>query len=175
MSYDYDIIRGKPAKEVIFTEKNIRNWVIYAMQIPYSRLISDIEFQTKLLCDIKLEKGEENHCTRQEARMETVYFRYHSSEEWYYRFVECCFVEAFDLSLILSEEWISPSDIMNAYEKYPDIFLARRAFFGFYEVRGKPREVCESYYRVGSLEKHPDDKEETDETRYRINVDYVNT
>jgi hypothetical protein len=160
--YDYDV-EGKTAKDTIFTESNLRSWISFSRQIPFYRLVDDIRYQNK--------DKDGNFYSREEVRDSIAIFSYCRGEEWYQRFIECFFVEAYELSYLLSDSWISPLDIHQFCQPYRKLFFVSDFIFRHADMSNTAKEVCEWYLDCGYFEKHPDDKAGTVETRYRIKHD----
>lgn len=148
-------------KDIIFTEKNVRKWEAFAQQ-PRIEDLCEILRRTKNKCTLylmyELEPGFKPG-TREEIRHYKAEDLYYLTEEYEARrFIECCFVEAFNRSFPTTDEWLTPYDIDTAIIKYKvDV-----------EFTASIEDECEALRHLGYLEKHPDDMDHTDETRYRI-------
>lgn len=141
----------KSVKESVFTEKNIRAFDNFASQIPFYELINIIRYY-------KINGSLQKYNTRLDSwkYLVTGYLDCYNSTN---SFVKCFFVESFINCAPKGYEWISSKEIYDAAEKY----LPPRSY-NLYNIK----EACEMLWEVGYLEKHHEDIECTEDTRYRI-------
>ena len=148
-------------KDIIFTEKNVRKWEAFAQQPRIEDLceiLRRIKNKYTIHLIYELEPGFKPG-TREEIRHYKAEDLFYLTEEYEARrFIECCFVAAFDRAFPTRYEWLTPLDIDTAIIKYKvDV-----------EFTASIEDECEVLRHLGYLEKHPDDMDHTDETRYRI-------
>lgn len=159
----------KSAKDVIFTEANIRNWIghVYFTDIDFLHLSELIP--SEYAC------SPERFPKRQDIRkrLEGQFLRDSVSDDD--RLIRCCFVEAFKICQEARDDWTSPKNIVEACEKFECLFNSYKYDNPVSIYRPTLeyfKRSCESLYNGCYLERHPDDKENSSETRYRIRCDF---
>lgn len=145
-------------KDNIFTEVNVRKWEAFAKQLRIDDFCENLRrFKNESTLNLMYEP-DYKPVTREEIRFHKTNELHLFTEEYEARrFTECCFIEAFNYSHHTIDEWLTPNDILAAIYEYK-VKLQSNCISN----------ECEFLQKLGHLEKHPDDEEETENTRYRL-------
>jgi len=150
---------AESVKDSIFTEDNVKRWEVFAKQLRIEDFCEILRRAKNASTLNLMYAADYKPVTREEIR-------FHKTDDLYLitgeyevrRFVSCCFIAAFNYSHPTTDEWLTPNDILAAIHKY-NVKL---------EFNASIEDDCEWLRRMGYLEKHPDDADHEENTRYRI-------